>query len=253
MKKLLILILIILTFLINLYGQKNNVFPQPTDLVTCPTAGILPRGSFLVDANLFRDGGVLIGMSVGVSGSLMFGISYGGSHIIGNEEIIWNEQPGVEVKYRLIDEAMSYPGLAIGFNSEGYGRYNKDLKRYGQKAKGFYVTASKNFNLLGNLGFHGGLNYNPLEKKDGDKDLSLFLGIDKDINSDISIFAEYDAAINDNEDDEISLGRGFFNAGIRFGLVQHFHFEIFFTDILKNTSDVDRINREIKINFIEFF
>lgn len=235
------------------YGQNAEIFPQPTDLVTCPTAGILPRGAFLVDANIFRDGGLLLGMSVGVSGNLMFGISYGGSQIIGNKKVIWNEQPGVEVKYRMINEGMSYPALAIGFNSEGYGAYIKDLKRYEQKAKGFYLTASKNFNLLGNLGFHGGVNYNPLEKEDGDSDPSVFFGIDKDINRDISIFAEYDAAINDNDDEDISLGKGYLNAGFRFGLMEHFYFEFFFTDILINNSRIDYVNRELKINFIEFF
>ena len=246
-------LLLIVLFTTSLLAQSAEVFPQPTDLVTCPTAGILPRGSFLVDANLYRDGGLLFGMSVGVSGSLMFGISYGGSQIIGNQEVIWNEQPGVEVKYRLINETMSFPALAIGFNSEGYGAYIKELKRYEQKAKGFYLTASKNFNLLGNLGFHGGVNFNPLEKKDGDKDPSVFIGIDKDINRDIAIFAEYDAGINDNDDDTISLGKGFLNAGLRFSMIKHFYFEFLFTDILINNSQIDYVNRELKINFIEFF
>lgn len=251
MNKRLICLLLISLFTTNLMGQNAEVFPQPTDLVTCPTAGILPRGAFLVDANIIRNGGLAIGMSVGVSGSLMFGISYGGAQIIGNEEVEWNQQPGVEVKYRLFNEGMSHPALAIGFSSEGYGSYLRDLNRYEQKAKGFYLTLSKNFDLLGNLGFHGGINYNPLEKDDGDKDPSVFLGMDKDINSDISIFVEYDAAINDNED--ISLGKGYLNAGFRFSMIEHFFFEFYFSDILMNDPDIDYANREMKISFIEFF
>ncbi len=253
MKKSIILLVFVLLFFQTIFSQNTTVFPQPTDLVTCPTAGILPRGAFLIDANLYRDGGLLFGMSVGVSGKLMFGISYGGSQIIGNQEVIWNQQPGVEVKYRLVDEGMSFPAVALGFNSEGYGAYIKDLKRYEQKAKGFYCTFSKNFTLLGNLGFHGGFNFNPLEKKDGDNDPSIFIGFDKDINSDFSIFAEYDAAINDNDFEELNLGKGYLNAGIRFSLAEHFHFELFFTDILINNKNIDNANRELKINFIEFF
>jgi len=245
---------ILLLLSLNLFSQSTSVFPQPTDLVTCPTAGILPRGAFLMDANLYRDGGLLFGMAVGVSGNLMFGISYGGSQIVGNQDVLWNEQPGVEVKYRLFEEGMSHPALALGFNSEGYGAYMKDLKRYEQKAKGFYCTLSKNFDLFGNLGFHGGANFNPLEnQKDKDRDPSVFFGIDKDINSEISIFGEWDAAINDNDLDKMTFGKGYLNAGVRFNIVEHFHFEVLFTDILMNNKNIDHINRELRINFIEFF
>lgn len=253
MKKYLLFFILISIFSTSTFSQGISVYPQPTDLITCPTAGILPRGAFLIDANMFRDGGLSLGMSVGISGNLMFGISYGGSQIIGNDEVIWHEQPGVEVKYRLIEEGMSRPALALGFNSEGYGAYDKELKRYEQKAKGFYLTISKNYHFLGNLGLHGGVNYNPLEKKDGDTDPSVFLGIDKDITSEITLFAEYDAAINDNDIEELNLGKGYLNGGVRLNFVEHFHFEVLFTDILTNNKRIDQVNREIRINFIEFF
>ncbi len=253
MKKNLLFLVLITIFTTPLFSQNISVYPQPTDLVTCPTAGILPRGAFLVDANMFRDGGLSLGMAVGISGNLMFGISYGGSQIIGNDEVIWNEQPGVEVKYRLIEEGMSRPALALGFNSEGYGAYIKELKRYEQKAKGFYLTISKNYHFLGNLGLHAGANYNPLEKKDGDTDPSVFLGIDKDITSEITLFAEYDAAINDNDFEELNFGKGYLNGGVRLNFVEHFHFEVLFTDILINNKQIDQLNREVRINFIEFF
>lgn len=248
------LVWVMLIIVIILSAQSASVFPQPTDLVTCPTAGILPRGAFLIDASLYRDGGLSLGMAVGVSGNLMFGISYGGSQIIGYKKIIWNEQPGVEVKYRIIEEGMAHPALVLGFNSEGYGAYLKDLKRYEQKAKGFYGVVSKNFNLLGNLGFHSGINFNPLEnQKDKDRDPSIFFGIDKDISSEISIFAEWDAGINDNDFEEMSFGKGFLNAGVRMNIIEHFHFEVLFTDLLMNNKIIDNINRELRINFIEFF
>lgn len=247
-----ICVIIILTG--TLFSQSTSVMPQPTDLVTCPTAGILPRGSFLVDATMYRDGGLLFGMSVGVSGNLMFGISYGGSEIIGNNDIEWNEQPGVEVKYRIFEEGISHPAVAIGFNSEGYGAYLDYWNRYEQKAKGFYGTISKNFDLLGNLGFHGGVNFNPLENSgDKDRDLSFFVGIDKDINSEISVFGEWDAGINDNDFEIFNEGKGYLNAGVRINIIEHFHFEVLFTDILENNKYIENVNRELRVNFVEFF
>ena len=39
---------------------------EPTMLIDKPTAGLLKRGSYSVSSNFFQDGGVLVGISVGV-------------------------------------------------------------------------------------------------------------------------------------------------------------------------------------------
>jgi len=245
----------ILTLQTIIVSQENSVYPQPTNLVTIPTAGIIPRGAYLSEFRLFSGGGVLAGISAGISQRFMFGVSYGGASIIGNEKINWHDQPGVEIKYRFIEEAAKLPAFLIGFNSQGQGAYLDSLKRYETKAKGFYLVASKNYRLLGNLGVHAGVNYNPLEDKDGDKDPSFFIGLDKNINPEISFVVEYDAAFNDNETNDIALGegKGYLNAGIRWTMVERFHLEIDFNNILLNRSKVDFLNRELKITFVEFF
>lgn len=237
------------------FAQEGSVYPQPTDLVTVPTAGLIPRGAYLVDFRLFDNGGVMAGICAGISNRFMFGVSYGGTEIIGNQEIEWYKQPGVEIKYRFIEEGAKLPAFLIGFTSQGYGAYRDSLKRYDLKAKGFYFVASKNYRFLGNLGLHAGVNYNPLEKADGDRDPSFFLGLDKDINSEISLVVEYDAALNDNETNMLGLGkgRGYLNAGLRWTLVQRFHIDVDFNNILLNQNKIDYVNREIKLTFIEFF
>jgi hypothetical protein len=237
------------------WAQEESVYPQPTNLVTVPTAGIIPRGAYLTDFRLFSGGGVLAGISVGISQRFMFGISYGGANIIGDQEINWHKQPGVEIKYRIIEESTKFPALLGGFNSQGQGAYIDTLKRYETKAKGFYLVASKNYRLLGNLGIHAGVNYNPLEDIDGDNDPSFYVGLDKDINPEFSIVVEYDAALNDNDTNEIGLGEGlgYLNAGIRWTLVQRFHLEVDFNNILLNRNQVDYLNRELKFTFVEFF
>ncbi|MCK4715793.1 MAG: hypothetical protein KAT54_03220 [Candidatus Marinimicrobia bacterium] len=236
-------------------SQENSVYPQPTNLVTIPTAGIIPRGAYLSEFRLFSGGGVLAGISAGISQRFMFGVAYGGANIIGNEKINWHNQPGVEIKYRFIEESAKLPAFLIGFNSQGQGAYLDSLKRYETKAKGFYLVASKNYRLLGNLGIHAGINYNPLEGDDKDKDPSFFIGLDKNINPEISFVIEYDAAFNDNETNDIGLGegKGYLNAGIRWTMVERFHLEIDFNNILLNRSKVDFLNRELKITFVEFF
>jgi len=255
-KNALFLTAVILVFQISVIGQVNTAYPQPTNLVTVPTAGIIPRGAYLAEFRLYSGGGIQAGISAGISSRFMFGVSYGGSNIIGNQKINWNDQPGVEIKYRFIEEAKKMPAILIGFNSQGQGEYIDTLKRYETKAKGFYVVASKNFRFLGNLGIHTGINYNPLEgTKDGDKDPSFYVGLDKDINPEIAFVVEYDAAINDNKTNIIGLGKGlgYLNAGVRWTMVQHFHLEVDFINILLNRNKVDYLNRELKFTFVEFF
>ncbi|MFA5727916.1 MAG: hypothetical protein WC957_00670 [Candidatus Neomarinimicrobiota bacterium] len=248
-------VLLILTLAGGLMAQGDRGINQPINLVTIPTAGVLPRGAYAVECRLFPGGGLWGQIGVGVFERFMFGVSYGGGNIIGNQKINWYNQPGVEVRYRFLEESVKFPALLLGFSSQGFGNYLDSLKRYETKAHGFYAVASKNFHFLGNLGLHAGINYNPLEKTDGDADPSFFLGIDKDLNSEIALVVEYDAALNDNHS-EISMlgkGRGYLNAGIRWRLVDKFTVEVDFNNILLNREEVDFMNRELKLTFSEIF
>ena len=111
------------------------------------------------------------------------GISYGMHSIIGDGKPVFNTNPGFHVKYRAFDENASRPALLLGINTQGKGEYteiekfdvnndgtiisiNEPIKRYEQKALGFFISLSKNWNFFGNLGFHIGINKN---------NISLFL------------------------------------------------------------------------------
>jgi len=256
MKKLHIFsVIMIILAQIPVKSQEQSVYPQPITLVTVPTAGIIPRGAYLAEFRLFSGGGVLAGISAGISQRFMFGVSYGGARIIGDQIIQWHKQPGVEVKYRFIEESTKLPALLLGFNSQGQGAYIDTLKRYDTKAIGFYLVASKNYRFLGNMGVHAGINYNPMENEDGDDDPSFFVGLDKDLNPEISFVVEYNAAFNDNETNVRRLGKGlgYLNAGIRWTMVQRFHLEVDFNNILLNRNKIDHFNRELKFTFVEFF
>jgi len=236
-------------------APNEAVLSQPVNLVTIPTCGIVPRGAYAVEFRLFPGGGLWSEIAVGVSERFMFGVAYGGGNIIGDQKITWYKQPGVEVKYRFTEESDKFPAVVVGFNSQGFGNYLDSLKRYETKARGFYAVASKNYHFLGNLGVHGGLNYNPIEKTDGDTDPNVFFGIDKDLNSEIALLLEYDAALNDNQTKESLLGRGrgYLNAGVRWRVVDKFTIEVNFNNILLNRQEVDFMTRELKITIVEFF
>ncbi len=227
---------------------------EPTMLIDKPTAGLLKRGSYSVSSNFFQNGGVLVGISVGIFEPFTFGISYGGTDIIGQNKIDMNPMPGINAKLRLVSESSTTPALAIGFDSQGKEPYlNADtLKRYTIKSPGVYIAASKNYEFIGNLSLHGGLNKS-METNDGDKDLNAYVGAEKSIGRDISIMMEYDFAANDNNNYALGKGNGYLNFGFRWtcakGLIVGFNLK----NITKNQDNVNVGNRTLQIDYIGSF
>ena len=233
-------------------GESATI--EPTMLIDKPTAGLLKRGSYSVSSNFFQNGGMLLGISVGIFEPFTFGISYGGTDIIGPNKIEMNPMPGVNAKLRLVSETTSMPALAIGFDSQGKEPYlNADtLKRYTVKSPGAYIAVSKNYEFLGNLSFHAGVNKS-MEINDGDKDLNMYVGAEKSLGKDISIMLEFDFAANDNNGYALGKGNGYLNFGFRWtcakGLVVGFNLK----NITKNQDNVNVGNRTLQIDYIGVF
>jgi len=234
---------------------SQDTYPPPTNLVSVPTAGTLARGSFSMNMHIQKNGGFSSGLKVGLTDRFQFGLSFGASNLIGDDSLRWYPHPEVNLKYRLIDETTSMPGIALGLNTQGYGDYNSVLERYEIKAYGLYASGSKNWTTpLGNLGLHAGINQNFIEVKDNDQ--SLFMGVDLEFNPELSLLVEYNAALNENDlkAKDISINRGgYLNAAIRWTFVEHLHIEMDFNNLLFNKDKVDYFNRELKIIYIEYF
>ena len=181
---------------------------------------------------------------------------------IGSGDIVKNKAyPEFNLKYRVYEESERFPAVLIGFDTQGKGEYDEKKERYEQKAMGLYLVASRNWEALGNLGFHIGLNKNVIEGKD--KDMNLFFGIDKEINRSFSLLAEYNFARNDDElktsGIDLREGNGVFNLGIRWSATDNLMLEFNFNDTFKNikylnkeelTTSKSRI-REVKIIYFE--
>jgi len=264
MGKILILtVMLILSMATLLWSQTETAAPpsvqppvQPRTLIDCPTAGLLARGSFDVDLRLFPGGGALGGISVGLTDRLLLGVSYGGEKIISDEKAEWFPQPGVSVKYRLIEENFALPALAVGFDSQGYGSYveNDSLARYEVKSKGFYWVVSKNYKILGTpMGLHLGANYS-LEDDDGDDEPSVFLGLDKSFNEEFEIILEYDFAFNDNKKlSSFGKGNGYLDAGFRWSFGNRLNIEFDFMNLAGNREHVEYLSRQVRIVYLEYF
>lgn len=267
--------LIILTILCNLgWSQIEQPYP-PLNLVSIPTAGTLPRGSFTLESLIINNGGVVPRLSVGFTDNFSFGVSFGVQNLIGDSKPSLNKTtPEVQIKYRVFDESLKMPALVYGLDTQGRGLFHSadsifthgvfdstlTLNRYDQKAWGIYMVMSKNWNFLGNLGLHAGISKSLSENDDGDKDINVFFGIDKELNRSFSLLVEYDAALNDNltdgdydlNDITFGKGKGYLNAGIRWAMSPNLMLEINFNNINQNT-EAEYTNREVKVIYSESF
>lgn len=222
------------------------------ELVDTPVAKTIPQASVQSTIRLYQEGGVLGSIQVGLTPRIAMGLSWGGKNVIGSGNVDLNPRPEVHVQYLLFQELYLSPAVLIGFQSQGNGAYISPLERYTVKSRGFYAVASKNTAFLGGLGLHAGINWS-MENKDGDHDPNLFAGCHKWINPDLVILTEYDAAINDNNDNAIGSGKGYFNAAIRASVAQTFFIEFDWKNIFENNSTHVGSSREIKLIYFTSF
>jgi len=250
-----VLFALLLSFSTPLLALGQEMSPQPRWLIDAPTAGLLPRGSFNIDFRFYEQNGLLAQFEIGVFNQAMIGFSFGGQDIVGNEAVKWNPKVEFSARIRVIDEGISSPAVAAGYQSQGPGAYSEadSLKRYATKSKGLYVVVSKNFgSAMGDVGVHAGVNRS-LEDADGDGDFSGFVGIDKSLGQDISVVAEYDFALNDNEDNTLGSGKGFLNLGGRWALSRKLAIEVDIKNIFQDGSRNPYPDRELRILFFEEF
>jgi len=215
-------------------------------LVDNPTCGNYFRGQYEIRARMEPAGGVLSGIYIGITDNFSIGVSYGGDHIVGYGAVKGYKYPGVEVRYRAFEETLVYPAIAFGFCSQGHGPQMDG--RYRIKSKGFYGVASKNYELYGNLSFHGGINYS-LEHSDGNRNLDVFLGFEKMLTDIYSFDCDYDFAFNEGIDEYRE--NGYLNAGIKGYFAPNIVIEFDVRNILETGRD--GINRVLKLGYLDSF
>jgi hypothetical protein len=240
---------------------SSNIFSQGTAgesakyenriLIDMPTAGILEKGFVGATTDVLPGGAVIAILEVGAFDNISFGISYGGSNIIGSGSLGWYKYPGVNIRFRLFNESFGMPALTFGFDSQGKGNYFDSSGRYAVKSPGFFGAVSKNFAFLGFFSVHGTLNYT-LENKDGDNYVDFSAGFEKTIGSTLSVIGEYDFALNDNNTKYFGNGKGYLNLGLRWVMGEGFTLGFDLRDMLNNQKwSPTTADRSIKIEYIK--
>jgi hypothetical protein len=250
------------------YGDSSPV--APIRLVDGETAGIIPRGYYQIESRLYPGGnsaqngtGMLVGVTVGITDRFNLGLGYGGEGIVGRgRNAEFNPFPGCLVKYRLFDENFFLPGVAIGFDYQGYGGITNEAssgyKGYLYKSQGFFAAFSKSYLFARTIqvGLHGDVGLS-MEDIDNVRWPDVMTGIDIGITHMLSLVAEYDWGLTTkdptpgNEDPPYARPQdGYLHAGVRLSLSPDFAVELDARDITENrTADERRVgwSREIKV------
>ena len=76
---------ILLIFSTILVSQINHPYP-PLDLVSIPTSGTLPKGTFTIETLLTKQGGMVPKLLVGLNDNFSIGMSFGIQNFIGEDK-----------------------------------------------------------------------------------------------------------------------------------------------------------------------
>ena len=104
-------IVVLSAILMNLLFAQE--YPPPTDLISVPTAGTLMRGSFSMDMRIQDEGGLILGLSAGITDRFQFGLSYGSPNLIGDDSLNWYPRPEAKLKYLVVNENLSNATLFL--------------------------------------------------------------------------------------------------------------------------------------------
>jgi hypothetical protein len=247
MKKILFLIFLVS---IPLYSQStagNKAIYESLYIVDFPTAGIQPNKHLTYDLEVFDDGGVLLTTNYTVWKRLTFGLSYGGTGIIGNSDINFQNIPGINLKVRAFNESIYTPAVALGFDSQGRGGFDISSNRFEYLPPHLFLSLSKNFIWkLGSLALHGGVNYNA-ELKEENRNINFFFGLEQSLGSNNAIVAEYIAS---NYNDILTENKGYLNIAYRYSLHKGVTLELKLRDILQNNKNANNYSRVLRIEII---
>ena len=206
-----------------------------TYLVDTPTYSLLDYGSYDIQFRVFTNGGVLTKLNVGIFKVLNLGVAWELGSLIGVDDVTV-AVPTLQVKFGIYSGSETLPGLAVGYDGQGF-FYDPDDADFIQKGKGVYFVAGKEL-FFPTLNFSAGINMNDFKNPA----LLGFVGVSYEvIEESLMAMLEYDN-LGDGKNARL-------NFGLRLWITENFDIDF----ILRNctTSDKERFGCEriLKISY----
>ncbi|MFP4542590.1 MAG: hypothetical protein ACLFQU_00015 [Candidatus Kapaibacterium sp.] len=215
--------------------------------IDMPTAGMLAKSSFAVRADFFDGGGIMADFAVSPFTNFELGISYAVNNFIGGEKPEFPELPGVNAKFRIINEKSTFPALAIGINTQGAGRWLGGIDRYMVCSPGAYLAASKNFLWWpGDISLHGGINYS-FEPRPEDRSPNGYIGIEQSLGGSLALNFEYNLYPGADGHKMWNSG-GLLSTSLRWSVARGLTLELQLRDLLNSRNGSDS-----PVRFVRFY
>lgn len=248
---------------------------QPRRLVDAPTAGVLNKGFYDFECRVYPGGestngaGLNLGIAVGITNRLMIGVSYGGEGFVGRgRDVNFDNFPGFLFKYRMFEEKIHFPGIALGYDHQGHGGTTDtlgfDYDGYIYKSPGFFLALSKNYLLFKviQFGIHGALTYSMEDFREVEWP-NFLAGFDFMVNEELALVFEYDFGFNIKDPHPTKHpvyarpSEGYLNIGLRWAFSESFYIEFDAKDVVENRKRKDGSTlgwgRELKLVYISHF
>jgi len=221
-------------------------------IVDMPTAGLLPKGSYSVDVLAFNNGGITTHFNASPFSWFNVGISSGGTDIIGQGIIDWQDLPGFHARIRILNETLIAPALVLGLDTQGKGIYSSKDKRYQTQSAGVFLAASKNFRWeLGTVSVHGGMNYS-FEPVPSNRFINFWAGAEQSLGKNASISLDFNPTLDDDSD-VYTEAKGLLNLGLRWSLAYGLTIQFQARDLLENQTGRSGSNRTLGLEYISYF
>jgi hypothetical protein len=217
-------------------------------LVDVQSAHTLPRAEYSLGMRVVPNGGVLVGLRMGITPYLNVGLSYGAENVVGSGDPVWNDRAEFEVKLRLAEDGQfgPVPSIAVGYDSRGYGGQLPG-GGYEKPSQGLYVAASKTLPFSEYWQAHAGVSRS-LELEQAKPD--FFVGLTARLSQEFSVILEYDLAA---EADDRDSKAGYMNAGLRWLFVGQFEIDLYFRNLTSATDTTEPSSRSIAFVFYDSF
>lgn len=218
-----------------------------THIIDSHTALVPAHGELALAIAAGPEGSVLTGATLGLIDRVSVGMSYGMSEVLGRGDLQPNPRPGFQIQALLLDDP-ELPAIALGFDSQGHGRWLEQYDRYERKSPGVYLVATQNllttsYDLLSAV--NGGFSYSLEPNRQG---LDVFLGASQSFGRGLSVLLDYDFGLDDAAG--LDADRGYLDLGFqwRFGSGNNVRFLL--RDLLGNYLGEGKVARELDFFYL---
>jgi hypothetical protein len=159
---------------------------KPICIIDIPTADVTDYSSYDLNFRLYGTGGILSKMVFGVFKPINIGVSWDTDKVIGSQSVDVRP-PAIHFKARIYAGGLYIPQMAIGYDGQGYGSYDKNTDKYFYREKGIYLAMTREIFVPG-LELTFGANIYDFDKQG----IFEFIGFTYNLEDKIMLLSEYD-------------------------------------------------------------